>query len=137
MLLIRLTPDIVKTSKGYEAPLDTDTSTVIRQWYQQTKSTHEGVGWVFPGKNPGQHITTVKKAWNKLLAEANIENFTWHDQRHDFASQHVMSGTDVYTVMELLGHSDPKMTKRYAHLATEHKMAAAQKLAKRRKNMSD
>ena len=43
-----------------------------------------------------------------------------------------MSGTDVYTVMELLGHSDPKMTKRYAHLTTEHKVTAAKQLAKRR-----
>ncbi|MCP4476171.1 MAG: tyrosine-type recombinase/integrase [Gammaproteobacteria bacterium] len=80
-------------------------------------------------------ITTVKRAWKNLLTDAGIENFTWHDQRHDFASQHVMSGTDVYTVMELLGHSDPKMTKRYAHLATEHKVAAAKQLAKRRGDM--
>ncbi|WP_285896367.1 hypothetical protein [Coxiella-like endosymbiont of Rhipicephalus sanguineus] len=32
-----------------------------------------------------------------------MESFTWHDQRHDFVLQHVMSGTDLYTVIESLG----------------------------------
>ena len=134
-IFLILTPDIVKTEKGYQAPLDKKTSEVLILWYEQTYAQHEGKGWVFPGKVPGKHITTVKNSWKSLLDAAGIEDFHWHDQRHDFASQHVMSGTDLYTVMELLGHTDPKMTKKYAHLAAEHKVSAAEKMAARREEI--
>ncbi len=134
-VILKLTPDIVKTEKGYEVPLDETTSKVVKDWYQQTYETHKGKGWVFPGKKPGGHITSVKNSWKKLLEKAGIEDFHWHDIRHDYASQHVMSGTDLYTVMELLGHTDPKMTNKYAHLASEHKIEAAKKLAQRRERL--
>jgi site-specific recombinase XerD len=38
----------------------------------------------------------------------------------------VMGGVDLHTVQILLGHSDPKMTMRYAHLAPQHLRAAAE-----------
>lgn len=134
-IIINLSADIVKVGMAYDVPLDAETSKALKLWYEQTELNHQGKGWVFPGKKTGSHITTVKKSWKKLKEDAGIENFTWHDQRHDFASQHVMSGTDLYTVMALLGHSDPKTTKKYAHLAREHKIKAAQKLAIRRDEM--
>lgn len=90
---------------------------------------------VFPGKDGDTEFNNMSKSWESLLKVANIENFTWHDMRHDYASQLVMSGVDLNTVRELLGHADLKMTLRYAHLAPAHKRLAVEKLSERRQRI--
>jgi len=77
---------------------------------------------VFPVEDP-------KRAWAALMIAAKIKNFRFHDTRHDFASRLAMAGVDLYTIAELLGHAGLTMTKRYAHLAPEHKAAAVEKLS--------
>ena len=84
-------------------------------------------GLVFPNKN-NQPFNNVKRSWTSVLEKANITQFRWHDLRHHFASKLVMAGVDLNTVRELLGHSDIKMTLRYAHLAPEHKINAVRKI---------
>lgn len=43
-----------------------------------------------------------------------------HVLRHTFASHFVMNGGNIFTLQRILGHSDIKMTMRYAHLAPDH-----------------
>ena len=75
--------------------------------------------WVFTG-DEGKPITTIQKGFRNILKEADIENFRLYDLRHSFASKLVMNGIDLYSVAELLGHSDIEMTKVYAHLSPDH-----------------
>jgi integrase len=87
--------------------------------------------WVFPnssGTAPLYERNFVRRVFNPAVKEAQIENFTWHDLRHTFASRLIMKGVDLRTVQELLGHKDITMTLRYSHLSPAHKIAAVQTL---------
>jgi site-specific recombinase XerD len=52
-------------------------------------------------------------------------NLRLHDTRHAAASAMVSSGQSLYVVQKILGHSDPSVTQRYAHLSTEALQDAA------------
>ena len=63
-----------------------------------------------------------------VLAEAKVENHTWHCNRHTFASRLVMAGVGLRQVGELLGHGTPQLVWRYSHLAPDHHAAAVELL---------
>ena len=116
-----------KTSRERHVPINDEAFDVLTHWRQQSPKRAR---YVFEGEE-GRPMTSLKTAWTRLLADAGIQDFTWHDMRHHFASVLVMGGVDLNTVRELLGHSDIKMTLRYAHLEPEHKAAAVAVLCKR------
>jgi integrase len=115
-----------KSGRTRHLPLNSEALTALAQWRQQSPEKQQ---FVFPGPG-GNRLVDVKTAWARLLTDAKIGNFRWHDMRHDFASRLVMAGVDLNTVRELLGHADLKMTIRYAHLAPQHKADAVEKLLK-------
>lgn len=43
-----------------------------------------------------------------------------HVLRHTFASHFMMNGGNILVLQRILGHTDIKMTMRYAHFAPEH-----------------
>ena len=64
------------------------------------------------------------------LTEAKIKNYSWHCNRHTFASRLVIAGADLRTVAELMRHSSIQMAMRYAHLAPQHNRAAVDRLVR-------
>ncbi len=112
-----------KSRRTRHKALNDEALDVLKHWHEQST----GKDLVFPGRN-GKRLDNIQTAWEGILRDARVKNFTFHDVRHTFASKLVMAGVDLNTVRELLGHSDIKMTLRYAHLAPEHKAEAVAKL---------
>ena len=56
-------------------------------------------------------------AFARACRRAGIEDFRFHDLRHTAASWLRMSGADIHTVAQLLGHKDLRMAARYQHLS--------------------
>ena len=71
-----------------------------------------------PGATSGRQ--RVEGSFDDLLERAAIKNFRFHDLRHTFASWFMMNGGDLYELAKILGHSNIKMTERYAKLARQH-----------------
>jgi integrase len=90
---------------------------------------HPESAYIFCYDN-GERILDLRKSFATALKKSAIIGFRFHDLRHTFASQLVMSGIDLNTVRELLGHKDMTMTLRYSHLAPSHKQRAVDILSK-------
>lgn len=75
------------------------------------------------GQERGYCTQGIKKAIDRAgLNEPDVVRekggrVTLHTLRHSFASKLIKNGVSLFQVSVLLGHSDPKMTQRYAHLA--------------------
>jgi site-specific recombinase XerD len=84
---------------------------------------------VFPNGREDNAAVQGARGWFKdAVTRAKLEDYTWHCNRHTFASRLVMAGVDLRTVGELLGHRTAQMTLRYSHLAPEHTASAVDRL---------
>lgn len=75
-----------------------------------------------------QPLRSARDWFEPAVEKAGLKDYTWHCNRHTFASRLVMANVDIRTVAQLMGHSTIQMTMRYAHLAPEHTQAAVDRL---------
>ena len=77
-------------------------------------------------KRKGRVFDTVnfRKKWYKAVTAADLEDFTFHDLRHTFASWARMAGADLADICDALGHSSVAVTMRYAHIEPLHHKTA-------------
>src|SRR5438067_290873 len=76
----------------------------------------------------GGHIVDVRTGFQNACKRAGLTDLHFHDLRHTFASQFVMSGGDLYILKEILGHKSITMTQRYAHLSPTYKIKAIDRM---------
>jgi integrase len=106
-----------KSGKAYDVPLNNAVLGLLKS--------------LVKGKTPaGKVLNTcnLKREWENAIEASGVKNCRVHDLRHTFASHLAMKGIDLFTVSQLLGHADIKMTQRYAHLAPNHKKIAVNML---------
>src|SRR5690606_29392617 len=88
------------------------------------KSTHDVV--VVDDNGEPFDVDHLYRDFRKFLKLAKIkEQYRFHDLRHTFASHFMMNGGNIYDLQKILGHTSLEMTQRYAHLAPEHLVQAA------------
>ncbi|WP_057884236.1 tyrosine-type recombinase/integrase [Tsuneonella troitsensis] len=81
--------------------------------------------FVIEGRNPGAHLTDLQPFWQRLRGRAGLKNARIHDLRHTFASVAVSHGQSLPMIGKLLGHTQVQTTARYAHLANQPVLQAA------------
>jgi len=131
--LIRLTN--TKNNEGRTVPMNDRVRDALIKVRKHPESQH-----IFCNKD-GKPYGDIKKSFFTACKKSDILKFRFHDLRHTFASHLVMSGVDLNTVRELLGHKSIAMTIRYSHLSPDAKRRAVdilgQKIAQNTPRNSD
>lgn len=101
-----------KSKRMRPVPLNETALNVIGQL-----DTKECYQHLFINKKTEKPYVNIAKVWCKLRSKAGLPHLRLHDLRHQAASNLINSGSSLYIVQQILGHSDPSVTQRYAHLS--------------------
>lgn len=112
-----LTVPISKSGKARHIVLSEAAIAVIRSIHCKRSP------WLLPGHAKGKPLSDLYLFWNRLRRELGLADVRIHDLRHTFASFLVNAGHSLYEIQKMLGHTDPRITMRYAHL--EHAVLLA------------
>jgi len=86
-------------------------------WVLAEAAKMERFDAIFANPATGKPFTTITRVWYRLRKAAGIEKMRIHSTRHQFADLVISSGRSLYDVQVLLGHSDPRVSQRYARLS--------------------
>lgn len=85
-----------------------------------------GNPYIFPSPVTGRPSASLHFPWARIRERALLDDVRLHDLRHSYASFLVNNGISLYVVQGLLGHTQPRTTQRYAHLAQDTLLEAAE-----------
>ncbi len=88
-----------------------------------------GTDYVFPARTLQGPFQGLPKVWNDVRKKAEMPDLRLHDLRHSAASFALANGVPLEVIGRLLGHTDLKTTRRYAHLADAVAKQAAERAA--------
>jgi len=91
---------------------------LLRAWWKAARPR----GWLFPGRDPVQPITTrqLNRACHAAAQMAEInKRVSLHTLRHSFATHLLEQNTDIRVIQVLLGHAKLENTALYTRVATK------------------
>jgi integrase len=101
-----------KSNKSRTVPLNESALWVLAQ-----AANMKRFDAIFANPETGKPFTTITRVWYRLRKAAGIGQMRIHSYRHQFADLVISSGRSLYDVQVLLGHSDPRVSQRYARLS--------------------
>ena len=120
--LIQIAAQDAKSGKARSVPMSPALFKTLRDLHAGASSEH-----VFRNPETGKPFVEIKRSFGTACKNAKIRCRV-HDLRHTFASWAVLTGCDLVTLMEILGHSSLAMVLRYAHPGEERRRRAVAKV---------
>jgi len=77
-------------------------------------------------------ISGTKSAWRRIRARSGVQDFRFHDFRHDFGTKLLRDTGNLKLVQKAMNHSKITSTLRYAHVMDEDVANAIEAIAKSR-----
>jgi len=112
-----------KGGRDRHAMLSPELLKILRVWYRDGQSNRKMLpgGWLFPGQNPVNPLTTrqLRRAFHKAREAAQInKKVSLHSLRHAFATHLLEQHEDIRVIQVLLGHNKLESTARYSQVAS-------------------
>jgi len=114
-----------KSGKARHVPISDGVLTLL-----ESVPRIDGCEYVFANPATAKPYVSIYCSWNTARKTAGLPVLRMHDLRHSFASFLVNNGRSLYEVQKILGHTQIKTTQRYAHLANDTLLDAANQVAK-------
>lgn len=102
-------------------------SAYLRCEFEVLKKTAQGE-YIFANPKTLKPFNNIRRSFLRAVNSSGLQGLKFHDLRHVFATNLVHKGVDLYVVQQLLGHSSPKMTQRYAHIRPDHFKTAIEEI---------
>lgn len=103
-------------------PLSPAAESTLAQWWDQHGKPQ--TGYVFKSERTGGRMDkhSMQRPWARIKERGSLPTeIDIYTLRHNFASQLIKAGTDLFTVSKLMAHTDIKTTiDNYSHLAPDH-----------------
>ena len=91
----------------------------------------EESAFVIPGRDQNRPLINLNKSWRRIRTEAGLQDVRIHDLRHTHASIAVGIGHSLPIIGKRLGHTQAATTQRYAHLANDPSIQAANQVSEK------
>ena len=96
---------------------------LLRAWWRHghAQGKMRPGGWLFPGRNPANPLSTrqLNHICHAAAAAAELDQrISMHTLRHSFATHLLENQVDIRVIQVLLGHRKLETTARYSHVAT-------------------
>jgi integrase len=117
-----VTPTETKNGKDRDIPMNVE----VRAAFVELCKNKSADDYVFASPKTDGRLKEVKKGFKTALRIAGIEGLRWHDLRATFGTRLGEAGYDGFTIAQLMGHSDIRMTARYVRGTERNKRAAVE-----------
>ena len=123
-MLIRLSQG--KGRKDRLVPLSPHLLLSLREYYRDYRPGQ----WLFPKRKKESHIdaSAVAAIWNCAKRKAGITTGGVHSLRHAFATNLLEQGVDVYSLQQILGHTNILSTARYLRMTNTISLSVGGKI---------
>jgi integrase len=123
-----------KNNEGRNVPINDTLKEILERRMRDQSSEY-----IFYNSK-GEKLTVLTNAFYNVVKRTGLVriesrkgetkeiHFRFHDCRHTFGSRLGMIGTDLKTIMEIMGHKTTKMAMRYQHPMPSHKLEAVKML---------
>ena len=110
-----------KNGRGHHRPLSSAAMSIINQLPR-----FPNCPWLIPNPQTLLPFTDIKRSFMQARKLAGLDDVHIHSLRHSYAAALASSGLSLQIIGKLLNHASVQSSARYAHLANDTLMAAAE-----------